>query len=65
MRIMIVITALLIATGCCDAEVAVQSTLGFDLRQPDFWCKSLNIIADRVSQFTTLADRLLERTRGL
>jgi len=56
---------LLIATGCCDAEDAVQSTLGFDLRKPDFWEKSLTIIADRVTQFTTLADALLERTRHL
>jgi oligoendopeptidase F len=56
---------LLIATGCCDAEDAVQSTLGFDLRQPDFWEKSLSIVADRVAQFNSLADRLLERTRQL
>ena len=47
---------LLIATGCKDAEDAVRSTLGFDLRKPDFWNKSLNIITDRVRQFVTLAD---------
>ena len=56
---------LLIATGCRDAEEAVQETLGFDLRKPDFWEKSLNLIAERVSQFTTLADGVLARTRGL
>ncbi|MCI0704764.1 MAG: M3 family metallopeptidase, partial [Planctomycetia bacterium] len=56
---------LLIATGCRDAEDAVQSTLGFDLRKPDFWEKSLSLIAERVSQFTTLADAVLARTRGL
>ena len=31
----------------------------------DFWEKSLALIADRVTQFNALADRLLERTRGL
>lgn len=54
---------LLIATGCCDAEDAVQSTLGYDLRQPDFWQKSLDLIAARVQQFTTLAERVLDKTR--
>jgi pepF/M3 family oligoendopeptidase len=53
---------LLIATGCKDAEDAVRSTLGFDLRKPDFWNKSLNIIADRVRQFVVLADATLEKT---
>lgn len=53
---------LLIATGCKDAEDAVRSTLGFDLRKPDFWNKSLNIIADRVRQFVTLADATLEKS---
>jgi pepF/M3 family oligoendopeptidase len=53
---------LLIATGCKDAEDAVRSTLGFDLRKPEFWNKSLNIIADRVRQFVHLADATLART---
>ncbi len=53
---------LLIATGCKDAEDAVRSTLGFDLRKPDFWNKSLNIIADRVRQFVTLADATLDKS---
>ncbi|MBS0205719.1 MAG: M3 family oligoendopeptidase [Planctomycetes bacterium] len=52
---------LLIATGCRDAEDAVRSTLGFDLRKPDFWNKSLNIIADRVQQFVTVADATLDK----
>uniref|UniRef100_A0A7C4LLR3 Oligoendopeptidase F n=1 Tax=Schlesneria paludicola TaxID=360056 RepID=A0A7C4LLR3_9PLAN len=56
---------LLIATGCCDAEDAVQSTLGFDLRRPEFWEKSLQLVGERVSQFTTLAERFRERTRAL
>lgn len=55
---------LLIATGSKDAEEAVQSTLGFDLRKPDFWNKSLGIIKDRVLQFTTLADAALEKISG-
>ena len=55
---------LLLATGCKDAEEAVQSTMGFDLRKPDFWQKSLTIIADRVHQFVTLADEILAKTRS-
>ena len=50
---------LLLATGCMDAEDAVQSTLGFDLRKPDFWHKSLDIIEARVRQFTALADEIV------
>jgi oligoendopeptidase F len=56
---------LLMATGCCDAEDAVQSTLGYNLRQPDFWQKSLDIIASRVQQFVSLTDKLLAKTAGL
>lgn len=56
---------LLIATGCQDAEDAVQSTLGFDLRTPDFWNKSLQIVADRVDQFVNLADKALNAFRAL
>jgi pepF/M3 family oligoendopeptidase len=53
---------LLMATGCCDAEDAVRTTLGYDLRQPDFWRKSLDIIAGRVTQFVELTERLLAKT---
>ena len=56
---------LLLATGCQDAEDAVQSTMGFDLKKPDFWLKSLSIIADRVAQFVELSDRILSRTKSL
>ena len=56
---------LLLATGCQDAEEAVQSTMGFDLRKPDFWQMSLDIIADRVKQFTQIADRVLQKTGQL
>ena len=54
---------LLLATGCQDAEDAVLSTMGFDLRKPDFWQQSLNIIADRVKLFVELADQILSKTR--
>ena len=54
---------LLLATGCQDAEDAVLSTIGFDLRKPEFWQKSLTIISDRVARFTELADQILTRTK--
>jgi len=47
---------LLIATGCQQAEDAVNSTLGYDLMQPEFWNKSLDIIEDRVAQFVKLCN---------
>ena len=47
---------LLVATGCHEAEAAVQSTFGYDLRQPDFWNMSLDVIERRVDQFLLLAD---------
>ncbi len=56
---------LLMATGCQDAEDAVQSTLGFDLRGPEFWTKSLSIIANRVQKFRQLTDNVLGKTRTL
>lgn len=46
---------LLIATGCREAEDAVQSTLGYDLTRPDFWNKSLDVVEERVSRFLELA----------
>lgn len=56
---------LLLATGCQDAEEAVQSTMGFDLRKPDFWRKSLTIIADRVRQFVELTDQVLATSKSV
>jgi oligoendopeptidase F len=47
---------LLIATGCMSAEDAVRSTFGHDLTQPDFWNRSLDIIAGRVDKFLELAE---------
>ncbi|TXT28704.1 MAG: peptidase M3A and M3B thimet/oligopeptidase F [Planctomycetota bacterium] len=47
---------LLIATGCCEAEEAVQSTLGDDLTKPDFWNRSLDVVEQRVERFLQLAN---------
>jgi oligoendopeptidase F len=45
---------LLLATGCMETEEAVQSTVGYDLTQPAFWNKSLDVIERRVGQFLEL-----------
>jgi oligoendopeptidase F len=45
----------LLATGSCETEAAVKSTLGCDLTQPDFWNRSLDIIERRVERFLELA----------
>lgn len=47
---------LLIATGCCEAEEAVQSTLGDDLTRPDFWNRSIDVIEQCVERFVQLAN---------
>ena len=47
---------LLVATGCQDAEQAVQSTLGYDLTTADFWNKSLDVVESRVDRFLKLID---------
>ncbi|MCA9070881.1 MAG: M3 family oligoendopeptidase, partial [Planctomycetaceae bacterium] len=49
---------LLIATGCEETEDAVQSTIGQDLTQPDFWNKSLDIVEQRVAQYKELAQSM-------
>jgi oligoendopeptidase F len=56
---------LLIATGNSDAEDAVKSSFGFDLREPDFWQKSLDIVTCRVEQFMELSDKLNGSLRGI
>ncbi len=50
----------LIATGCQLTEDAVQSSLGYDLRKPDFWERSIAVITKRVDRFVKLADSVLE-----
>lgn len=47
---------LLVATGCQDAEQAVQSTLGYDLTTAEFWNKSLDVVESRVNRFLKLVD---------
>jgi oligoendopeptidase F len=48
---------LLLATGSLPTEQAVQSTLGYDLTQPTFWNKSLDVVERRVEEFLELANR--------
>lgn len=45
----------LIATGQKDAEDAVQEAFGYDLRQPTFWQKSLDIVEQRAKLFLELS----------
>ncbi|HUE17374.1 MAG TPA: M3 family oligoendopeptidase, partial [Planctomycetaceae bacterium] len=45
----------LLATGSCDTEEAVESTLGCDLTKPAFWNRSLDIVEQRVERFLELA----------
>jgi len=47
--------AFLTATGCQDAENAVQSTLGYDLRKREFWDLSLDVVEARAKQFLELS----------
>jgi oligoendopeptidase F len=48
---------LLLATGSQPTEQAVQSTLGYDLTQPTFWNRSLDVVERRVDQFLELTNR--------
>lgn len=48
---------LLLATGSMPTEQAVQSTLGYDLSEPAFWNRSLDVVERRVEQFLELANR--------
>lgn len=45
----------LIATGCMETEAAIQSTFGHDLREADFWNKSLDVVEARVNRFLELS----------
>lgn len=56
---------LLIATGNSDAEDAVKSSFGFDLREPAFWNKSLDLIEQKVKEFIALSDKLNGRLAGV
>lgn len=50
---------LLIATGSMNAEEAVKSTLGFDLTQPEFWNRSLDVIDQRVNEFLAVSEEFV------
>jgi pepF/M3 family oligoendopeptidase len=50
---------LLIATGCSNAEEAVKSTLGYDLTQPDFWNRSIDVIDARVDDFLKTSEEFV------
>jgi len=52
----------LIATGSRTAESAVEASFGYDLREPDFWNRSLDIVENRVSQFVELSETVLAGT---
>jgi len=45
----------LIATGCMQTEAAIQETFGHDLREADFWNKSLDVVESRVNRFLELS----------
>ena len=53
----------LVATGSKDAEDAVNEAFGYDLREPKFWNRSLDIIEQRVQQFCDLADQFTNRLK--
>ena len=38
-----------------NAEAAVQQTLGYDLTQPEFWHRSLDVVDQRVQEFLRLS----------
>ena len=52
---------LLLATGSLPTEQAVNSTLGYDLTEPAFWNRSLDVVERRVEQFLELANRPIAR----
>ncbi len=45
----------LLATGSRQAEAAVFEAFGYDLTEPDFWQRSLDVVEERVNQFVELA----------
>lgn len=55
---------LLLATGCMNAEEAVQQTLGYDLTQPDFWHRSLDVVDQRVQEFLRLSAPYVDQAGG-
>ena len=47
----------LLATGSMTSEEAVQNSFGFDLREPEFWNRSLDVVESRVRQFLQLCEK--------
>ncbi|MBA4032969.1 MAG: oligoendopeptidase F [Planctomyces sp.] len=45
---------LLECSGSMDAEAAVKSSFGFDLSEPDFWSRSIDVLAAKVDEFEKL-----------
>ena len=45
----------LLATGDRCTEEAVADSFGHDLQQPEFWNRSLDVVAQRVASFEELA----------
>ncbi len=43
-------------SGQMSCEQAVQTALGEDITQPDFWLKCIEVIEDRVAQFLNLTE---------
>ncbi|QDT36305.1 M3 family oligoendopeptidase [Stratiformator vulcanicus] len=54
----------LIATGCMTAEEAVQSTLGYDLTEPEFWNRSIDVIDKRITEYLSLTELLFGDSNG-
>lgn len=51
--------AFLAATGSMRTEDCVHSSLGVDLRRPDFWNRGLDVVAGRVAQYCALTAEYL------
>ncbi len=51
---------LLLATGNMNAEEAVKSTLGFDLTQPEFWNRSIDVIDRNVADFLETSEQFVK-----
>ena len=50
---------LLIATGCMNAEEAVQSTLGYDLTKADFWNRAIDMVDAKVNDFLETSEEFV------
>lgn len=46
-------------TGSMDAEDAVKVSFGFDLTQPEFWSRSIDVLAAKVEEFDKLTAEII------